>query len=397
MASLEHVGIAAEDVRAVLDDLERLLGLRPYKRETVESQRVRTHFLDAGGTKLELLEALDSDSPVRSFLDRRGEGVHHLAFEVDSLPDTLARLRDEGFTVLQDEPQPGADDKRIAFVHPTDTHGVLVEFCETQPPAWSPRRVDRGDRALAVYERGDRTRPSLLLLHGAAGSTLLESAALMRRLEPHYHLIGLDLSGHGASPLPADRRLTMDRLVGDVVAALDAVNAASAHLFGFSLGAAVALRAAHRHPERIDRLALFAPNTRWSAEQVATLQAHLTPSTIRKRAPRRAERLAEAHEEPEALLSALRRFVAPLPSNSRRLHASLSEIAAPTLVAGLDADPMAPLDALRAVHRALPDARLSILPGRQHQLRAAPLDLLAPLVRRHLGPDPEAGPHDSSR
>jgi methylmalonyl-CoA epimerase len=388
VASLEHVGLAAEDVQAVIDTLDRLLDLRPYKAETVAAQQVRTHFLDAEGAKLELLESLDDASPIRRFLDRRGEGVHHLAFEVEDLAATLDRLRDAGFTTLQDAPQPGADDKRIAFVHPGDAHGVLVEFCETRSPDWTPRRIDHRDGRLALYERGDPGAPSLLLLHGAAGSTRLETAPLMRRLETEFHLLGLDLSGHGASALPDDERLTMDRFVADVRAALDAVEARTAHLFGFSLGSAVALRTAHQHPDRVDRLALCAPNTNWTREQTSLLQDRLTPTTLRDEAPRRAERLAAEHEEDlGALFAALRAFVEPLPSSSARLHDLLSSVTAPTLVAGLDDDPMAPLDAVRDVHRALPAARLAILPGRRHALSAVPVDLLAPLLARHLRPD----------
>ena len=388
MASLEHVGLAVEDVQAVIDTLDRLLDLRPYKTETVDAQQVRTHFLDAGGAKLELLQSLDDASPIRRFLDRRGEGVHHLAFEVEDLAAALDRVRDAGFTVLQDAPQPGADDKRIAFVHPRDAHGVLVEFCETRAPDWTPRRIEHRDGRLALYERGDPAAPSLLLLHGAAGSTRLETAPLMRRLEAQLHLVGLDLSGHGASSLPADERLTMDRFVADVRAVLDAVGARTAHLFGFSLGSAVALRTAHRHPDRVDRLALCAPNTNWTREQTSLLQDRLTPATLRSEAPRRAERLTAEHEEPlEALFAALRTFVEPLPSRSARLHDTVPSVTAPTLVAGLDDDPMAPLDAVRAVHRALPTARLAILPGRRHALSAVPVDLLASLLRRHFRPD----------
>jgi methylmalonyl-CoA epimerase len=384
VASLEHVGLAVEDVQAVIETLDRLLGRRPYKAETVAAQQVRTHFLDVGGTKLELLDSLGEGSPVHRFLERRGEGVHHLAFEVADLAATLEQVRDAGFTVLQDAPEPGADDKRIAFVHPRDTHGVLVEFCETQAPDWTPRRIERPDGPLALYERGDPNAPTLLLLHGAAGSTRLETAPLLRGLESRFHLLGLDLSGHGASPLPADGRLTMDRLVADVVAALDAVGVRSAHLFGFSLGSAVALRVAHRHPARVDRLALCAPNTSWTREQVSALQARLDPTALRAEAPDRAERLAAEHQDLEALLAALRAFVEPLPSQSARLHETLSTVTTPTLVAGLDDDPMAPLDAVRAVHRALHAARLAVLPGTRHALSAVPVDLLTALLHRHL-------------
>jgi methylmalonyl-CoA epimerase len=385
MADLDHVGWAASSVSELLDTLDRLLNIRPYKAETVSGQQVRTHFLDAGPTKLEVLESLDSDSAVGRFLDRHGEGVHHLAFEVQDLPSTLERLRAAGFTVLQDAPEPGADDKRIAFVHPRDTHGVLVEFCETRPPDWSPRRIDHEGRTLGFYERGDPERPTLLLVHGSAGSTRLDSGPLMRRLEPAVHLVGLDLSGHGASSLPADGRLTMDRLVGDVGAALNAVDASSAHLFGFSLGTGVALRFALRHPSRVDRLALLAPKTLWTREEASGLQSTLHPAALREQSPERADRLAAEHDDLEALLSALRALVESLPADSEPLHAALPDVDAPTLVAGYDADPLVAPEDVQATYEALPNARLTILPGDRHSLARGPLEVLSVLIRRHLG------------
>jgi len=395
MARLDHVGLAAASVREVLDTFDRLLDQRPYKAETVAEQQVRTHFLDAGGPKLEVLEALDPDSPVGRFLDRSGEGVHHLAFEVQDLDATLERLRAAGFSVLQDAPQPGADDKQIAFVHPRDTHGVLVEFCETEPPDWSARRIERGDRSLGLFEHGAREQPTLLLIHGTAGSTRLDTAPLMRRLEPAFHLVGLDLSGHGASALPPDGRLTMERLVDDVAAALDAVDAPRAHLFGFSLGTAVALQFTHRAPSRVDRLGLVAPKVHWSREEVSTLQASLDPDALDDPSSARLRRLAAEHPAPEALLEALRAMVDTLPADGERLRTRLPEIEAPTLLAGFDADPLVSVADVQALHDALPAARLAILPGTQHSLSRGPLDVLAPLLRRHLAP--ARPPHESSR
>jgi len=97
MPRVEHIGIAVDDVDAVVETVRELLQMEPYKTETVSEQQVRTHFLDAGTTKLELLEALDENSPVQRYLDRRGEGLHHLAFEVPDLKATMHRLREAGF------------------------------------------------------------------------------------------------------------------------------------------------------------------------------------------------------------------------------------------------------------------------------------------------------------
>lgn len=128
---LEHVGIAVADIEQVTRIFEDLFGARPYKSEEVSSEGVRTHFYDAGGSKIELLESTAPDSPIARYLERHGPGLHHLAFAVeDDTPDeALERIRDAGYRVLSDEPKPGADGKLIFFVHPKDSGGVLVEFC----------------------------------------------------------------------------------------------------------------------------------------------------------------------------------------------------------------------------------------------------------------------------
>jgi methylmalonyl-CoA epimerase len=389
MPHLEHIGIAVDGVQEVIDRFQDLLGARPYKAETVSEQQVRTHFIgagsprDPGSAKLELLESLADDSPVQKFLDRRGEGLHHLAFEVDDAEATMARLREAGFTLLSDTPQSGADDKRIFFVHPKETHGVLVEFCESAAPSWTPQPISHRDGQLAVYERGDPECPSLLVLHGAAASTLLDSAPLMRRLELTFHVIGVDLSGHGASALPPDDELTLARFAEDVRAALDALDVASAHLFGFSLGASVALWAAHEFPNRVDRLALLSPNLVWTESLVDAMTARLDVETLRAHRPDRADALLAQHEHPEHLFPALRSFVATLPDKSDAALDALESVAHPTLVTALDDDPLFPLTAATTVHERLPNARLSVLPGSQHSLRHAPLPALTPLLHQH--------------
>ena len=119
------------DADAVARLYEDLIGAAPYKEETVEREGVRTHFIDAGTTKLELLEALGDESPIAKYLERRGEGLHHLAFEVDDIHAHMQQMRERGYTPLSDEPRPGADGKLIFFLHPKQTHGVLVEFCQS--------------------------------------------------------------------------------------------------------------------------------------------------------------------------------------------------------------------------------------------------------------------------
>jgi methylmalonyl-CoA epimerase len=384
MPHLEHIGIAVDEVDVVIDTFRQLLGCEPYKAETVSSQQVRTHFLEAG-RKLELLESLAPDSAVRTFLDRRGEGLHHLAFEVDDLEATMERLRSADFTLLSDTPQPGADDKQIVFVHPKETHGVLVEFCSAvSPPNWTPDTVAHGTRTTAYYEQGPRAAPCLLVLHGAAGSTRHDTAPLLRRLAPHYHVVGVDLCGHGASPLPADHRLTMDRFAADVDAALTAVDRTAAHVFGFSLGSAVALQYAHDHPDRVDRLALLGPNATWTRDQVDAMQHHYDLNRLRTDAPERAAQLERRHRQPERLLAALRAYVDTLPAQNDATRELLRATSPPTLVAGFDADPMFSVEDTTAVHEALPNARLALLPSRAHRLTDPVVDLVVPLLRQHL-------------
>lgn len=383
MARLEHIGIAVAEVTAVIEDFDALLGLQPYKTETVPEQAVRTHFLDAEGAKLEFLEALKEDSPIARFLDRQGEGLHHLAFEVDDAEATMDRLRKAGYDLLSEDPQPGADDKRIFFVHPKQTHGVLVEFCESVAPSWTATQIPHREGHLAVYERGDPSRPSLLLLHGAAGSTLLDTAPLMRRLESSFHLLGLDLSGHGSSSFPPEDQLNLDRFVDDVQAALDATDVSSCHLFGFSLGGAVALRCAQTVPDRVDRLAVLATPVQWTEALVDAMQERLDLDALQFQHPTRAKRVFEAHADPKRLYKALKSFVETLPSTSGATADALSSVPHSTLVTYLDEDPLFPLEVTRNVYRHLPHARLAVLPGSRHTLRDLPLDILTPLLRRH--------------
>jgi methylmalonyl-CoA/ethylmalonyl-CoA epimerase len=132
MTKLEHVGIATISADAVAAVFEALFGRRPYARELVGREGVRTTFIEAGPVKLELLEVVDPESALARSVERRGPGLHHLAFEVEDLEAAHARLEAAGFRLLG-EPAPGADRKRIFFIHPKDTAGVLVECCESMP------------------------------------------------------------------------------------------------------------------------------------------------------------------------------------------------------------------------------------------------------------------------
>lgn len=128
---IDHIGIAVDDLESAIATYEKLLDSTCYKRETVEAQKVETAFFQTGESKVELLGATSDDSVIAKYVGKKGEGMHHVAFEVEDIHAELDRLRSEGFRVLSDKPSRGADNKLVAFLHPKDNHGVLVELCQT--------------------------------------------------------------------------------------------------------------------------------------------------------------------------------------------------------------------------------------------------------------------------
>lgn len=128
---LEHVGIAVKDLDAANDLYGSLLGKGPYKLEDVASEHVRTSFFQTGESKIELLEATSPESAIAKYIEKRGEGIHHIAFEVEDIHAEMERLKALGFQLLSDTPKHGADHKLVCFVHPKTTSGVLVELCQT--------------------------------------------------------------------------------------------------------------------------------------------------------------------------------------------------------------------------------------------------------------------------
>ena len=131
---LEHIGIAVANLDESEQLLQRLLGRGSYKRETVAEQSVTTSFFTGGSgeAKLELVAPEGAAGPIQKYLDKRGPGIHHLAFEVDDIHAEMRRLQDDGFELLQELPNEGADDKLVCFLHPKSTNGVLVEICQTR-------------------------------------------------------------------------------------------------------------------------------------------------------------------------------------------------------------------------------------------------------------------------
>jgi methylmalonyl-CoA/ethylmalonyl-CoA epimerase len=127
---IEHLGIAVQDMESAIKQYEALLGVPCYKEESVLSEHVKTAFFQVGESKIELLEATNEDSPIAKFLAKKGSGFHHVAFDVADIEKEIARLLKEDFVLIHETPKDGADNKRIAFLHPKSTDGLLVELCQ---------------------------------------------------------------------------------------------------------------------------------------------------------------------------------------------------------------------------------------------------------------------------
>ena len=126
MNKIEHIGIAVKDLKAANEIYKSLLGYEHYKTETIDSEGVKTSFFICGESKIELLEATREDSPIAKYIEKRGEGIHHIAFSVSDIKLEVERLKEEGFKVLNEEPKRGADDKLVVFLHPKSVNGVLT-------------------------------------------------------------------------------------------------------------------------------------------------------------------------------------------------------------------------------------------------------------------------------
>lgn len=130
MRKIEHIGIAVHDLENSNELFSKLFGQPAYKTEELASEGVKTSFFMCGPNKIELLEATNENSPIAKFLEKKGEGIHHIAFDVEDIYAEIERLKLEGFTVLNETPKKGADNKLVAFLHPKTTNGVLIELCQ---------------------------------------------------------------------------------------------------------------------------------------------------------------------------------------------------------------------------------------------------------------------------
>ena len=130
MQKVEHIGIAVKSLSVSVPLFEKLLNSKCYKTELVDSEKVNTAFIKTGDTKIELVESIGEDGIITRFIDKKGEGIHHIAFEVENIEEEITRLKNEGFILLNETPKKGADNKLVCFLHPKTTHGVLIELCQ---------------------------------------------------------------------------------------------------------------------------------------------------------------------------------------------------------------------------------------------------------------------------
>mgnify|MGYP000294412844 CR=1 FL=1 len=130
MEKIEHIGIAVKNLESSNKLFASLFGKSHYKIEEVESEGVKTSFFQSGPNKIELLEATNPESPIAKFIEKKGEGIHHIAFAVTNIVAEITRLKEQGFVVLNETPKKGADNKLVAFLHPKSTNGVLIELCQ---------------------------------------------------------------------------------------------------------------------------------------------------------------------------------------------------------------------------------------------------------------------------
>ena len=383
--TLDHLGIAATDAAEEL--FRQLLGASPYKSEVVETQGVRTVFFGDGGReaaapKLELLESTTPGSPIARFLASKGPGLHHLAFEVADIEQEMIRVRQLGIRLLSDTPQPGADGKRIVFLHPKDTAGVLVELCQSMRAPREQISIPGPNGELAAFVSGPSDAPPLVVLHGALGSTELETDRLVAHWETSFRVVALDFSGHGASASSTDTP-AWATYTDDVTALVEHLALHDVRLFGFSMGGGVALAAAARHPDRISRLAVHATHVQWESEDVGRM---VPPMLAALDAPdgRWATRLRETHGPSwRDRVHQLVGFTRGLPE-AWISDDALASIRQPTLVSAGDADRY--FDVRHAVHlyRTLRSAHLWIVPGLDHPIQGVPLSSFATTVATHL-------------
>jgi methylmalonyl-CoA epimerase len=260
MLKLEHIGIAVSEGSVAANTLDRIFGAGPYKMESVPAEGVKTFFIDAGSAKLELLESLAPDSTIAKHIEKRGEGLHHIAVEIDDVDAHHERLRLDGFAVIPDAPIQGADGKRVFFVHPRDCHGILVEFCQQVRPTWRYSEIEMPHGTVTSYAAGSVEAPPVLLLHDQGMSATLDFDALLPTLERSMHVITFDAPGHGDSrgwPPGTSVLRAADKHARAVLNWYDVTDAAV--VVGRGRAAEAAAQVAKSYPELVKSLVLIDP------------------------------------------------------------------------------------------------------------------------------------------
>ena len=354
--------------------------------ENVPAQSVKTYFIDAGNTKLELLEATSADSPIARYLEKHKAGIHHIAFEVANIKSAWKRLEKLGYALIGDGPSPGADGKLIFFMHPRQTHGMLIEFCQLQRPELAETRVPFRNGSLAVYVCGEEEKPPLVLLHGAAGCIQMELEPLVRRLSKYYRLYALDFPAHGRSDAFADQPFRPTLFIDSVAAVFDHFSLAQANLFGFSLGGFIALSFAYQYPERIRRLAAHATHVFWDQALVDRMMTRLDHEQIQEKSPDLVAYLAQMHSGGDwvSLFERTKDYTLNI-LNFQEAYLHVRTVQTPTLISAVDEDDLFDVDSPVHLHKALPNSNLAIIPGKRHAFQNVNLDLVVPLLRRHYG------------
>lgn len=364
MPHLEHIGIAVKEASRIEELLHELLGLRSYKSEEISEQNVRATFVSAETTKLELLEATAANSTLRKYLDRHGEGIHHLAFEVEDIFETYRAVQELGLEPVDEAPRPGADGRQVFFLHPRQTHGILIELCQDTSPPLNPVLVEyRGD-SLATYRAGNPAHPPIMILHGALGATELETRGLFEELAKDHFVIAIDFPGHGASEDVDELPLTLEGLVDVVTTVMDAAALETASIFGFSFGGNVGLTMARERPSRLERLISHGANPFWRASQTPEL---FDPEIIEEEHPAWAQRLDLIHGSQQWRRTATR-FLAAVEGRSGTLLTEelVQAVEQPVLVTGGDRDPLTPLTDTIRLFELLPESELAVLPNTTH-------------------------------
>jgi methylmalonyl-CoA epimerase len=297
MATVEHIGIAVKDSAEVARTFERLIGSSPYKSESVEREGVETTFIDGGSTKLELVESTSSDSAVGRFLDRRGEGLHHIAIEVDDIEREIDRVRSAGFAVLSDTPVDGADGKRVFFVHPRDCHGVLVEFCQQVRSTWTLEDVRLAETTVRLYTAGDESKPCVLLIHDEGSSAAADYASMLPTLERVAFVVAFDAPGQAGAERRDDSRGFEEevRLVAGEILDRFAPQGL-AHVVGSGVSTLIAVELASERKDRLSRITLIDP-----IQTVVGRVQHLDPALPVLVCSRTKERLAVALQVSESI------------------------------------------------------------------------------------------------